>query len=214
MRFVHQDVGAVGAAHVDDLAQRRDVAANRIQPFDDDQPVAPGAAARASCAGSRPNCGGTQSPAQEARAPPGRRRNRLVVVEGLYSIRGDVAPLKDIVRRVSGFGAYTCLWIAGHCSAPMEPTGLGCAEAQASSSQVGFVVGTFSKSLAAVAASGSRISRAALAALSAALRLHRVGFPANLAGVSAAVVSSASTRSFAMRCRRTCAGCDSASWAT
>ena len=29
---------------------------------------------------------------------PGRESNRLVVVEGLYSIRGDVAPLRDIVE--------------------------------------------------------------------------------------------------------------------
>src|SRR5262249_13354089 len=28
---------------------------------------------------------------------PGRLRNRLVVVEGLYSIRGDIAPLREIV---------------------------------------------------------------------------------------------------------------------
>ena len=40
MRLVHENVGAVGPADVDDLAQRRDVAADGVQPFDDDQPVA------------------------------------------------------------------------------------------------------------------------------------------------------------------------------
>ena len=55
VRLVDEQVGAVRAADVDDVAQRRDVAADGIQPFDDDQPVALAApaAARASCAGSR-----------------------------------------------------------------------------------------------------------------------------------------------------------------
>ena len=48
MRLVDEQVRAVGAAHVDDLAQRRDVAANRIQPLDDDQPVASLAGSRSS----------------------------------------------------------------------------------------------------------------------------------------------------------------------
>src|ERR671935_931330 len=38
---------------------------------------------------------------------PGRGvRNRLVVVEGLYSIRGDVAPLEEIVEICGAHGAY------------------------------------------------------------------------------------------------------------
>ncbi len=37
---------------------------------------------------------------------PAGERNRLVVVEGLYSIRGDVAPLKEIVDVCRGYGAY------------------------------------------------------------------------------------------------------------
>ena len=40
MRLVDQQIRLVRPADVDDLAQRRDVAANRIQPLDDDQPVA------------------------------------------------------------------------------------------------------------------------------------------------------------------------------
>src|SRR3981189_1884319 len=38
------------------------------------------------------------------RLPAG--RNRLVVVEGLYSIRGDVAPLREIVEVCRAHGAY------------------------------------------------------------------------------------------------------------
>ena len=43
MRFVDQQIRAVCARqHFDDLAQRRHIAANGIQPFDDDQPIALG----------------------------------------------------------------------------------------------------------------------------------------------------------------------------
>ena len=41
MRLVHQNVRAMGAADVHDVAQRRDVAANRIQAFDHDEPIPP-----------------------------------------------------------------------------------------------------------------------------------------------------------------------------
>jgi hypothetical protein len=40
MRFVDHDVRAVRARDLDQLAQRRDVALDRIQPFGDDQAVA------------------------------------------------------------------------------------------------------------------------------------------------------------------------------
>src|SRR5437588_10760392 len=40
MRFVDEQVGAVRAADVGDVEERRHVAANGIQPFDDDEPVA------------------------------------------------------------------------------------------------------------------------------------------------------------------------------
>src|SRR4051812_4997325 len=37
---------------------------------------------------------------------PAGQRNRLVVAEGLYSIRGDVAPLRDLVQVARAYGAY------------------------------------------------------------------------------------------------------------
>jgi hypothetical protein len=40
MRFVHEHVRPMFAADVDNLFERGDVAANRIQPLDDDQPIA------------------------------------------------------------------------------------------------------------------------------------------------------------------------------
>ena len=80
---------------------------------------------------------------------PAGERNRLVVVEGLYSIRGDVAPLKEIVEVCRGYGAYLMVDEA-HSLGTYGATGLGCAEAQDVLTDVDFIVGTFSKSLAGV----------------------------------------------------------------
>src|SRR5438067_10307592 len=81
---------------------------------------------------------------------PGRDlRNRLVVVEGLYSIRGDVAPLGDIVEICREYGAYLLVDEA-HSLGTFGEKGCGCAEAQGVLDRVDFVVGTFSKSLAGI----------------------------------------------------------------
>jgi 8-amino-7-oxononanoate synthase len=82
------------------------------------------------------------------RLPKG-QRNRLVVAEGLYSIRGDVAPLRDLVSVAREHGAYVMVDEA-HSLGTFGPTGLGCAEDQGVLDQVDFVVGTFSKSLAGI----------------------------------------------------------------
>jgi 8-amino-7-oxononanoate synthase len=82
------------------------------------------------------------------RLPKG-QKNRLVVVEGLYSIRGDVAPLAEIVDVCRTYGAYLMVDEA-HSLGTYGATGLGCAEAQGVLGDVDFVVGTFSKSLAGV----------------------------------------------------------------
>src|SRR5205085_495529 len=60
---------------------------------------------------------------------PAGQRNRLVVVEGLYSIRGDVAPLADIVSVCRAHGAYLLVDEA-HSVGTYGKRGLGCAEAQ------------------------------------------------------------------------------------
>jgi len=82
------------------------------------------------------------------RLPKG-QRNRLVVAEGLYSIRGDVAPLRDLVAVAREFDAYVMIDEA-HSLGTFGPTGLGCAEDQGVLDQVDFIVGTFSKSLAGI----------------------------------------------------------------
>src|SRR5215471_14292883 len=61
-----------------------------------------------------------------ARLPKG-QRNRLVVAEGLYSIRGDVAPLRDLVSVAREYGAYMMVDEA-HSLGTFGPTGLGCAD--------------------------------------------------------------------------------------
>jgi 8-amino-7-oxononanoate synthase len=115
-------------------------------------------------------------------------RNRLVVVEGLYSIRGDVAPLRDIVDVCRAHGAYLLVDEA-HSLGTYGATGLGCAEDQGVLDQVDFVVGTFSKSLAGIG--GVCVSDhhelKALHYVARAYVFTASGSPANIASVRAAV---------------------------
>ena len=119
---------------------------------------------------------------------PGRERNRLVVVEGLYSIRGDVAPLAEIVEVCRAYGAYLVVDEA-HSLGTYGPTGLGCAEDQGVLDEVDFIVGTFSKSLAGIG--GVCVSNhselRALHFLARAYVFTASGSPSNIASVSAAV---------------------------
>jgi 8-amino-7-oxononanoate synthase len=119
---------------------------------------------------------------------PGRDRNRLVVVEGLYSIYGDVAPLAEIVEVCRAHGAYLLVDEA-HSLGTYGATGLGCAEAQGVLDRVDFVVGTFSKSLGGIG--GVCVSDhpelQALHFLARAYVFTASGSPSNIAGVSAAV---------------------------
>jgi 8-amino-7-oxononanoate synthase len=116
------------------------------------------------------------------------RRNKLVVVEGLYSIRGDVAPLRDIVDVCRAHGAYLLVDEA-HSLGTYGQSGLGCAEDQGVLEHVDFLVGTFSKSLAGIG--GVCVSDhpelRALHFLSRAYVFTASGSPSNIASVSAAV---------------------------
>ena len=121
-----------------------------------------------------------------ARQPDGRRC--LVVVEGLYSISGDVAPLSAIVATCRAAGAWLMVDEA-HSFGAFGARGLGCAEAQGVLDQVDFVVGTFSKALAGVG--GYCVSNhPGLKLLHFAARPYvftASGSPANIAGVHAAL---------------------------
>jgi 8-amino-7-oxononanoate synthase len=119
---------------------------------------------------------------------PGSEPNRLVVVEGLYSIRGDVAPLREIVDVCRAHHAYLLVDEA-HSLGTYGPNGLGCAEDQGVLDDVDFVVGTFSKSLAGiggVCVSNHRELRA-LHFLARAYVFTASGSPSSVASVSAAI---------------------------
>lgn len=119
---------------------------------------------------------------------PAGQRNRLVVVEGLHSIRGDVAPLRELVAVSKAYGAYVLVDEA-HSLGTYGLRGFGCCEAQEVLDEVDFVVGTFSKSLAGVG--GVCVSELhelrALRVLARAYVFTASGSPGNVAGVSAAV---------------------------
>jgi len=74
---------------------------------------------------------------------------QLVVVEGLYSMLGDVAPLRELVAVVRRHGAWMVVDEA-HSLGVYGARGRGVAEEQGVEAEVDVVVGTFSKSLGAV----------------------------------------------------------------
>jgi len=119
---------------------------------------------------------------------PAQSRNRLVVVEGLYSIRGDVAPLREIVAVCRAHSAYLVVDEA-HSLGTYGATGLGCAEDQGVLDEIDFVVGTFSKSLAGIGGVcvSNHAELRALHFLARAYVFTASGSPSNIASVSAAM---------------------------
>ena len=75
--------------------------------------------------------------------------NKLVVVEGLYSMFGDIAPLKEFVEVKRKHKAYLAVDEA-HSFGIFGPRGLGVAEADGVMDGCDILVGTFSKSLAGI----------------------------------------------------------------
>src|SRR5207302_9975562 len=72
----------------------------------------------------------------------------LVVVDGVFSMEGDVAPLVDIVELCRRFGARLMVDEA-HGAGVLGQRGAGAAELLGVEDQVDLRMGTFSKSLAA-----------------------------------------------------------------
>ncbi|MCS6986733.1 MAG: aminotransferase class I/II-fold pyridoxal phosphate-dependent enzyme [Sphingomonadaceae bacterium] len=81
------------------------------------------------------------------RVAPG--QGRLVVLEGVYSMLGDVAPLADLVAVAKAHGAMVLVDEA-HAMGFFGPRGRGVYEEQGLEDKVDFVVGTFSKSVGTV----------------------------------------------------------------
>jgi 8-amino-7-oxononanoate synthase len=73
----------------------------------------------------------------------------LIIVEGMYSVLGDCAPLADIVALKERYGAKLLVDEA-HSLGVYGDRGCGVAEEQGVLDQVDFIVGTFSKSLGAM----------------------------------------------------------------
>lgn len=74
---------------------------------------------------------------------------KIIVVEGIYSMLGDQAPLADIVAVKKKHGAYIILDEA-HSMGVLGEHGRGLAEVVGVENDIDFVVGTFSKSLGAI----------------------------------------------------------------
>ena len=74
---------------------------------------------------------------------------KLVILEGVYSMLGDVAPLKEMVAVAKAHGAMVLVDEA-HSMGFIGEHGRGVAEAQGVLDQVDFVIGTFSKSVGTV----------------------------------------------------------------
>ncbi|MDE2562099.1 MAG: aminotransferase class I/II-fold pyridoxal phosphate-dependent enzyme [Sphingomonadales bacterium] len=74
---------------------------------------------------------------------------KLVILEGVYSMLGDIAPLKEMIAVAKAHGAMVLVDEA-HSMGFIGPNGRGVAEEQGVLDQVDFVIGTFSKSVGTV----------------------------------------------------------------
>ena len=81
------------------------------------------------------------------RLPP--EAGKLVVLEGVYSMLGDIAPLKEMIRVSKENGAMVLVDEA-HSMGFIGEHGRGVAEAQGVIDDVDFIIGTFSKSVGTV----------------------------------------------------------------
>ncbi|MEE8287821.1 MAG: aminotransferase class I/II-fold pyridoxal phosphate-dependent enzyme [Nitrosomonadaceae bacterium] len=78
-----------------------------------------------------------------------RTRSTLIIVEGIYSMLGDQAPLADIVKIKNSYGS-TLLLDEAHSLGVLGETGQGLVEETGLIDGVDFITGTFSKSLGSI----------------------------------------------------------------
>ena len=84
-----------------------------------------------------------------ARANEEGEGGRLVVLEGIYSMFGDRAPLKEFIDVKREYG-YTLLLDEAHSFGVLGDDGRGLADEAGLEDEVDFVVGTFSKSIGSI----------------------------------------------------------------
>lgn len=82
-----------------------------------------------------------------SKLPP--EAGKLVVLEGVYSMLGDIAPLNEMVPIAKKYGAMVLVDEA-HSMGFFGEHGRGVAEAQGVIDQIDFIIGTFSKSVGTV----------------------------------------------------------------
>jgi 8-amino-7-oxononanoate synthase len=90
-----------------------------------------------------------QDLANRLRRLKGRPGNCIIVIEGIYSMLGDTAPLREITEVKREMGA-TLIVDEAHSLGVRGENGRGVCEDAGIESDVDFVVGTFSKSLGAI----------------------------------------------------------------
>ena len=73
-------------------------------------------------------------------------RRKLILTESVFSMDGDLAPLRDVAFLAKKFGALLMVDEA-HATGIFGPTGAGCVEALGLGQQVDVQMGTFSKAL-------------------------------------------------------------------
>jgi 8-amino-7-oxononanoate synthase len=78
-----------------------------------------------------------------------RASQTLIIAEGIYSMLGDVAPLKEIAAVKREYGGYLLVDEA-HSMGVLGDSGRGAAQAAGVEADVDFTVGTFSKSLGSI----------------------------------------------------------------
>ncbi|MBT0717743.1 aminotransferase class I/II-fold pyridoxal phosphate-dependent enzyme [Rosenbergiella epipactidis] len=76
-------------------------------------------------------------------------KEAIIIVEGIYSMLGDVAPLKEIVEIKRRYGGYILVDEA-HSFGVMGEKGRGLVEDLGVEADIDIILGTFSKSLAAI----------------------------------------------------------------
>jgi 8-amino-7-oxononanoate synthase len=84
----------------------------------------------------------------------GEEGGRLVVVEGIYSMLGDRAPLSDFVEVKKKHG-FQLLADEAHSFGVLGPHGRGLADEADLEDEIDFIVGTFSKSIGAIGGFGA-----------------------------------------------------------
>ncbi len=89
-----------------------------------------------------------------ARANDEGEGGRLVVLEGIYSMFGDRAPLKEFIDVKREYG-YTLLLDEAHSFGVLGDNGRGLADEVGLEDEVDFVVGTFSKSIGSIGGFGA-----------------------------------------------------------